>query len=92
MREKKIKIKYCKHCLKIFKAVGNQTVCKICTIKRHKAECKRWYQKSKEPVKSTCGITFEFRGGYWYWSHINGLNNGPFETLKKARRDAKKAI
>ncbi len=37
-------------------------------------------------------LTFEFTEGKWYWRAGNGLTNGPFDTIRAARKDANTAL
>lgn len=94
-------IKPCKHCKEPFTAHhGNQQVCPRCVKQKHRDECRAWYRKHRgikrgRPVgsiKRVVKLTFAFTGGKWYWRAENGLSNGPFDTLRDARQDAKQAL
>lgn len=91
-----VRIKICKRCNKAWPMVGKQTVCRACRQQAHKEACKSWHKKEGKGVRTAyqkkVGLTFEFTGGQWYWRASNGLTNGPFDTLRAAKRDANKAF
>ena len=87
-------------CYKCGKEVGKgKKVCLDCRKEAHKLACEKWYRegraKGKKPrfhEEKPTGYSFSFLKGEWYWKHESGLENGPFETLKEARKDFLKAM
>lgn len=79
----------CKKCGRHFAAGKEMDVCKKCSSSfwqyTHLQITGEFYDEySKLP--STCQL-FVIKGK-WYWKDKNGLENGPFDTMGKARKDA----
>ena len=88
-------------CYKCGKPVGKgKRVCLECRKEAHKLACEKWYREGKNKNKrkprfheeKPTGYSFWFLKGKWYWKHESGLENGPFETLKEARKDFQDAM
>ena len=87
-------------CYKCGKEVAKgKRVCLDCRKEAHKLACEKWYREGREKGKKPrfheekpTGYSFSFLKGKWYWKHESGLENGPFETLKEARKDFLKAM
>ena len=91
--------KICTCCGKKVLLRKRQRVCEACQKENHKLACayyrkngwtkfkraERTYNTRPERPK---GFTFSLRSGKWYWEHPNGLENGPFDTIKEARKEA----
>ena len=74
-------------------------VCKRCQQARknewqneynHLSETERKARADRR--KKDLGLPFSFSGGKWTWHAPNGLSNGPFDTIRAARNDARKAF
>ena len=89
----------CKHCGEVLPMVGKQRVCKKC----QRAQKTAWQNEYKhipaaerkvraDKRRKDLGLTFSFSGGKWTWHAPNGLSNGPFDTIRAARNDARKAF
>lgn len=100
MNRTKKALKRCRQCKRAFQGGNRALYCDICQAEKKKEWKRAWYERNKHgqvfgrrrgDVLKRNGFTLEFCGGKWFWS-AGGLRNGPFDTIRSARKDAAKAF
>lgn len=100
MNRMKKALKRCRQCKRSFEGGNRALYCDICQAEKKKEWKRAWYERNKHgqvfgrrrgDVLKRNGFTLEFCGGKWFWS-AGGLRNGPFDTIRSARKDAAKAF
>lgn len=97
----KEKTRFCERCgEKVVFRSNRQKYCDDCKKQIQREYARKWYDRTHDNVppyqpreygRRVPGLTFSFTGGKWHWEK-GTLSNGPFATLKAARKDADKAI
>lgn len=92
---------FCQRCHQVPLTEKNQKYCADCREEQDRQSRRKWYANHKgqrrayhlmaQKMPKLPGITFSFTSGKWYWQKEN-LGNGPFDSLKAARLDAKRAF
>lgn len=100
MKKMRKVLKRCRQCKRAFQGGNRALYCDICQAEKKKEWKRAWYERNKHgqvfgrrrgDVLKRNGFTLEFCGGKWFWS-ARGLRNGPFDTIRSARKDAAKAF
>ncbi len=92
---------FCEDCKRIFYSFSAKSKrCDSCNYKFKLVYSREWQKRARRGETNHYavhglpeGVAFEFTGGKWYWRYKDTkLNNGPFNTITEARKDARTAF